>query len=543
LLATTAGFEALSFNAPDAPDAPDAPAPGESLEPASVPWADETSMEAFGELPTPLPGEADDAFAALMAEAGFPAEVIAPPADAPPSLASAGFPEPEPEPEPEPDDPFASLTDASDAEQASPVDEFASFAALSLELHSAIEQSVEALTQSAPTVAPERPLSTDDHEMALRMTEEVHLSDTEIANIFASGPPRRDAFAFELAAEAPAPVAPPVPAPEPAPAPAPAKDALVAPAHAPDDDDPFAELETALEDGRLGALPARDAGDDPFADLAAELADFDPPTGGGHDSDPDMLLEPIPGYDMRMPVDTPAPRASAPSAPPAKTSPSAPPPPASAPPVPAAPLSEPAMMFRPTLGRVDRPRGATGPIRPAARTGDRGASTFAALAAEMDIEGVDPWRELDISDLRSAGHPGPLPTPLPQPISPARQRAIADRTHRANLAVKVGVEYGTSFFTGFSGNVSRGGLFVATHQTIPVGARVELFFEMPDGHSVAAPAQVRWVRDIEQANLDGSSPGIGLAFVNLTHDDAIVLERYVTTHAASVLYDEGHALP
>ena len=109
--------------------------------------------------------------------------------------------------------------------------------------------------------------------------------------------------------------------------------------------------------------------------------------------------------------------------------------------------------------------------------------------------------------------------------------------------VKVGIEYGTSFFTGFAGNVSRGGLFVATHQTIPVGARVELFFEMPDGHSVAAPAQVRWVRDIEQANMDGSAPGIGLAFVNLTHDDAIVLERYVATHAASVLYDEGAALP
>jgi uncharacterized protein (TIGR02266 family) len=202
------------------------------------------------------------------------------------------------------------------------------------------------------------------------------------------------------------------------------------------------------------------------------------------------------------------------------------------------------MVFRPTLGRVDRPRGVTGPVRPVQpRSADRGASTFAAMAAEMDIEGVDPWRELDISDLRSAGHPGPLPTPPPQPISPARQRAMADRTHRANLAVKVGIEYGTSFFTGFAGNVSRGGLFVATHQTIPVGARVELFFEMPDGHSVAAPAQVRWVRDIEQADMDGSAPGIGLAFVNLTHDDAIVLERYVATHAASVLYDEGAALP
>lgn len=539
LLATTAGFPVLSFDEPPAAEPAESPA-------ASL--LDETALEAFGELPTPLPGEADDAFAALLAEAGFPAGAPVATDEPPAPEAPAAFgawPEPAPEPAPVDDDPFTALSRAveAEAEDDPPVDEFASFAALSLELHSAIEQSVEALTQSAPApaaLAPERPLSVDEHEMALRMTEEVHLSDTEIAKIFASGPQRRDAFAFELAPEVPAPV-PVAATPPPAPPPMSAPPVAVS-APPPDDDDPFAELESALEDGRLGALPAREAGDDPFADLAAELADFDPPTGGGHDSDPDMMLEPIPGYDMRAPVDTPLPAAPAPSVPAVQTL--APPPAPSKPPAPAAPPPDPAMVFRPTLGRVDRPRGVTGPVRPVQpRAGDRGASTFAAMAAEMDIEGVDPWRELDISDLRSAGHPGPLPAPPPQPISPGRQRAIADRTHRANLAVKVGIEFGTSFFTGFAGNVSRGGLFVATHQTIPVGARVELFFEMPDGHSVAAPAQVRWVRDIEQANLDGSAPGIGLAFVNLTHDDAIVLERYIATHAASVLYDEGAPLP
>ncbi|MCK6571458.1 PilZ domain-containing protein [Myxococcota bacterium] len=114
------------------------------------------------------------------------------------------------------------------------------------------------------------------------------------------------------------------------------------------------------------------------------------------------------------------------------------------------------------------------------------------------------------------------------------------RGHRANLAVKVGVEYGTTFFTGFSGNVSKGGVFVATHQTLPLGARVELFFEMPDGHAVSVPATVRWGRDVEQAALDGSPPGLGFSFVSLTHDDAIILERYIAAHAQSVLYDEAN---
>jgi uncharacterized protein (TIGR02266 family) len=161
------------------------------------------------------------------------------------------------------------------------------------------------------------------------------------------------------------------------------------------------------------------------------------------------------------------------------------------------------------------------------------------LAAELDVGGVDPWRELDISDLRTAGHPGPLPTPAPQSRpTAAAERMRAERGHRAHLAVKVGVEYGTTFFTGFSGNISKGGVFVATHQTLPIGARVELFFEMPDGHAVSVPAVVRWVRDVDQATLDGSSPGIGLSFVSLTHDDAIILERYVAAHARSVLYDD-----
>lgn len=514
-----------------APPQPSAPTPDEAPprpDPlAAWPAFDETD---FGELDTPapagsLPAAPEDAFSAWGDEAvSSPAVEIGPSV---PGLddAEAAL--------------MASILAEVDAVEAAPaealpfVDEFASFAALSEELNSAIEQTVEAVAQSAPRpevfeaagpkppvddgrsseapagglaedpfaelVAPVRAdLSVADREMALRMTEEVHLTDDDIAGIFAGGRPGREAFAFELAA---APAEPP--APEMAP---PGRPATVAP------------------------VAPEPASDDPFADLAAELEDFEPGLAASAD-DHDLLLEPIPGYDLSVPAPTPPPPAVA------APLPARPPEPPRAAPV----APEPAPVFRPSLGRVDRASSPSTPAPRPARTSDRSAATFAALAAELDVGGVDPWRELDISDLRVAGHPGPLPTPAPQTRPAALpERMRGQRGHRANLAVKVGVEYGTTFFTGFSGNVSKGGVFVATHQTLPLGARVELFFEMPDGHAVSVPATVRWGRDVEQAALDGSPPGLGFSFVSLTHDDAIILERYIAAHAQSVLYDEAN---
>jgi uncharacterized protein (TIGR02266 family) len=544
--------DALPDAAPDAVPLPEArPAPAEpdaSIDDPLAAWP-AFDDEGIGELetpappaPTPTPPEPADVFASWEAPVSPPAP---PPALEPPP---APAPPPGPAPPPAPDSAAAlassyGLADAeaalmasifaevdaastSEAPKEEPpfVEEFASFAALSEELHSAIEQSVEVIAQAAerpvertgdisepafspsPSPAPQpqptsearpedaetfdpfaelqsptnRALSHADREMALRMTEEVHLTDDDIAGIFANGRAGQDAFAFEMAA---------------------------------------AEPETAAP---ASAVMPAGLSDDPFADLAAELEDFEPALrAGAEDVEPDhdLMLEPIPGYDLSVPAPTPAP---------------APVPAVRA--VPPDPAPEPASVFRPSLGRADRvARAATPPPRPT-RPADRGAATFAALAAELDVGGVDPWRELDISDLRTSGHPGPLPTPAPQvrpAVSPERMQG--QRGPRAHLAVKVGVEYGTSFFTGFSGNISRGGVFVATHQSLPIGARVELFFEMPDGHAVSVPATVRWVRDADEAALDGSSPGVGFSFVHLTHDDAIILERYVSAHAQSVL--------
>ena len=71
-----------------------------------------------------------------------------------------------------------------------------------------------------------------------------------------------------------------------------------------------------------------------------------------------------------------------------------------------------------------------------------------------------------------------------------------------------------NFFTGFSCNVSEGGIFVATHRVRHVGARVEITFTLPgDEAPIIARTEVKWVR----VHNDSSNvpPGMGLQFIEI----------------------------
>ena len=213
---------------------------------------------------------------------------------------------------------------------------------------------------------------------------------------------------------------------------------------------------------------------------------------------------------------------------------------------------------------------------------------FAALAGDGD-PALDPWSVLNISDARGGLALGPLPAlasdaavdgpvtpaedpggvaldPVPQPASadeadqddwdvsllelsvdeilddeasPDLERSRADvlaaaagddpeRRERAALGVKVGLEHGTQFFTGFSKNISTSGIFITTEHPLPIEGRVDLFFELPGGHAVAVIAEVRWRRP--GAGI-AHEAGVGLEFVNLDHDSEVLIERYVARQA------------
>jgi uncharacterized protein (TIGR02266 family) len=90
----------------------------------------------------------------------------------------------------------------------------------------------------------------------------------------------------------------------------------------------------------------------------------------------------------------------------------------------------------------------------------------------------------------------------------------------------------SQFFTGLGGNLSTGGVFVATYRMLPVGCNVAVHIVLPDGELVAK-GTVRWVRDVES----GAAPGLGIAFDRIAAED----EGRIASFCASrepMLHDE-----
>lgn len=85
---------------------------------------------------------------------------------------------------------------------------------------------------------------------------------------------------------------------------------------------------------------------------------------------------------------------------------------------------------------------------------------------------------------------------------------------RVAIEVDVSLSSESHFFVGLSGDVSRGGLFVVTWRTLPVGTPVFVAIDLPDGR-LLADGEVRWARDVA----DGASPGLGVAFTGVSEQD------------------------
>jgi uncharacterized protein (TIGR02266 family) len=81
---------------------------------------------------------------------------------------------------------------------------------------------------------------------------------------------------------------------------------------------------------------------------------------------------------------------------------------------------------------------------------------------------------------------------------------------------------------GRSRNLSRGGIFVAAEELLPVATEVELEFALPEGQAPLHPtARVVWGR----RNGDDEPPGMGLQFLALDRDGTRQIESFVYEHA------------
>lgn len=103
------------------------------------------------------------------------------------------------------------------------------------------------------------------------------------------------------------------------------------------------------------------------------------------------------------------------------------------------------------------------------------------------------------------------------PPAPAKE----DRRWEARtpLCTAIGYQSRARFFSGFSGDVSQGGLFITTESPLPVGSTLTVSLVLPTGKQVLTEARVTWNR-MPQEN--GEPPGMGVRFVTPATEAAVV---------------------
>ena len=113
-------------------------------------------------------------------------------------------------------------------------------------------------------------------------------------------------------------------------------------------------------------------------------------------------------------------------------------------------------------------------------------------------------------------------------------RIHARRDFEAEIALSLESDH--NFYTGFTENISSGGIFIATRDLKAIGTIMEISFSVP-GHEakITTRAEVRWQR-LEQSHVD-SMPGIGLRFLDLNDEAAQAINTFIGQRD-SLFYDD-----
>lgn len=86
---------------------------------------------------------------------------------------------------------------------------------------------------------------------------------------------------------------------------------------------------------------------------------------------------------------------------------------------------------------------------------------------------------------------------------------------RASLTVELSATSESNFYTGISGDIDEGGLFIATHQNHQPGTLIDLTLSLPGQTPLRLAGEVRWIREYNEFTAD-LEPGLGVGFFNLS---------------------------
>lgn len=134
--------------------------------------------------------------------------------------------------------------------------------------------------------------------------------------------------------------------------------------------------------------------------------------------------------------------------------------------------------------------------------------------------------------------------PAPDPLAPestatgAAPRAPENRraSRRVELVTAVDLHTESNFFSGFSGDLSMGGLFIATLERAEVGSPIGLKFTLPGGAQIEAEGAVRWVRELSPVQPE-LMPGVGVAFTSIHPASLEAIARFIAEREPMFLPD------
>jgi uncharacterized protein (TIGR02266 family) len=110
-------------------------------------------------------------------------------------------------------------------------------------------------------------------------------------------------------------------------------------------------------------------------------------------------------------------------------------------------------------------------------------------------------------------------------LGPGSEGAARREHSRFSVDLDVTVGSDHNFYAGFAENLSAGGVFIATHKLKPVGSKIELSVNLPDGAQIRAEGEVRWVRIFNEHS--DTPPGMGVRFNGLADASIALIQSFL----------------
>lgn len=126
--------------------------------------------------------------------------------------------------------------------------------------------------------------------------------------------------------------------------------------------------------------------------------------------------------------------------------------------------------------------------------------------------------EAELSREASLSEPGPKTYPAPR--MPTNERRTAPRVR---IDAEIGGHSRSHFFRGRAGDVSSGGLFVATTDPLAVGTELSVSLVLPSGAQVIVDGVVAWVR-----GPNAGVEGMGIRFTSMGPAARAAIERFLS---------------